>query len=117
VLTVNAGSLVLKRRLTTWGGFTPNHLLFSSPETLPLLLERAGFGAVVMPPWYSEPIELGTSALSPRAQRRLRRTVDRGNRGNMLRAAAFADPDSPRRWGLGVVHRLAGTGPRGEPPR
>jgi SAM-dependent methyltransferase len=117
VLTVNAGSLVLKRRRTTWGGFTPNHLLFSSPETLPLLLERAGFGAVVMPPWYSEPIELGTSPLSPRAQRRLRRTVDRGNRGNMLRAAAFADPDGPRRWGLGGGRRLAGTAPRASDPR
>jgi SAM-dependent methyltransferase len=100
ILTVNAGSLVLKRRLETWGGFTPNHLLFSSPQTLPLLLRRAGFGAVVMPPWYSEPVERGTSRLSPGAQRRLRRTVDRGNRGNMLRAVAFADPDGPRHWGL-----------------
>jgi SAM-dependent methyltransferase len=100
VLTVNAGSLVLKRRLETWGGFTPNHLLFSSPETLPLLLRRAGFGAVVSPPWYGEPVERGSSRLSPASQRRLRRTVDRGNRGNMLRAAAFADPDGPRLWGL-----------------
>jgi SAM-dependent methyltransferase len=100
ILTVNAGSLVLKRRLETWGGFTPNHLLFSSPQTLPLLLRRAAFGAVVTPPWYGEPVECGTSALSPAAQRRLRRTVDRGNRGNMLRAAAFADPDGPRHWGL-----------------
>ena len=107
VLTVNAGSLVLKRRLASWGGFTPNHLLFSSPETLPRLLARAGFAAVVMPPWYSEPVELGTSPLRPRAQRRLRRTIDRGNRGNMLRAAAFADPDGPRRWGLEGGLRLA----------
>ena len=100
ILTVNAGSLALKRRLETWGGFTPNHLLFSSPETLPLLLERAGFRAVVMPPWYGEEIETGQSVLTPRAQRRLRRAVDRGNRGNMLRAAAFADAEGPRRWGL-----------------
>jgi SAM-dependent methyltransferase len=120
VLTVNAGSLALKRRLETWGGFTPNHLLFSSPETLPLLLERASFGAVVMPSWYGEPVENGSTALSPRAQKRLRRTVDRGNRGNMLRAAAFADPDGPRRWGLEThARRLApGTGPaRGDRPR
>ena len=61
ILTVNADSLVLKRRLETWGGFTPNHLLFSSPQTLPPLLRRAGFGAVVMPPWYGEPVERGTS--------------------------------------------------------
>ena len=100
ILTVNAGSLVLKRRLERWGGFTPNHLLFSSPQTLPLLLRRAGFGAVVMPPWYGEPVERGTSRLGPAAQRRLRRTIDRGNRGNMLRAAAFADPAGPRQWGL-----------------
>lgn len=100
LLTVNAGSLVLRRRLETWGGFTPNHLIFFSPQTLPLLLRRAGFGAVVMPPWYGEPVERGKSRLNPGEQRRLRRTVDRGNRGNMLRAAAFADPDGPRQWGL-----------------
>ena len=100
ILTVNAGSLVLKRRLETWGGFTPNHLLFSSPQTLPLLLRRAGFSAVVAPPWYGDRVERGTSLLTPASQRRLRRTVDRGNRGNMLRAAAFADPDGPRHWGL-----------------
>ena len=100
ILTVNAESLALKRRLLTWGGFTPNHLIFFSPRTLPLLLRRAGFGAVVMPPWYGEPVERGTSQLTPGAQRRLRRTVDRGNRGNMLRAAAFADPDGPRQWRL-----------------
>ena len=53
-----------------------------------------------MPPWYGEPVENGTSRLRPREQRGLRAAIDRGNRGNMLRAAAFADPDGPRRWGL-----------------
>jgi SAM-dependent methyltransferase len=100
LLTVNAGSLKLKRQLETWDGFTPNHLIFFSPETLPRLLRRAGFGAVVMPPWYGEPVERGTSNLRTREQRHLRRAIDRGNRGNMLRATAFADPDGPRRWGL-----------------
>lgn len=100
ILTVNADSLALKRWLDRWGGFTRNHLLFSSPRTLPLLLRRAGFGAVVTPPWYGEPVERGASQLGPRAQRRLRRRVDRANRGNMLRAVAFADPDGPREWGL-----------------
>jgi SAM-dependent methyltransferase len=100
LLTVNAGSLKLKRQLETWDGFTPNHLIFFSPETLPRLLRRAGFGAVVMPPWYGEPVERGTSRLRARDQRGLRRAIDRGNRGNMLRAAAFADPDGPRRWEL-----------------
>jgi SAM-dependent methyltransferase len=100
ILTVNADSLILRRRLEGWGGFTVNHLLFSSPRTLPRLLERAGFGAVVMPPWYGEPIEVGQSTLTASEQRRLRNTIDRGNRGNMLRAAAFADPAGPARWGL-----------------
>jgi SAM-dependent methyltransferase len=100
ILTVNGNSLALKRRLDGWGGFTPNHLLFSSPQTLPRLLERAGFATTVMPPWYGEPVETGMSRLGPHAQRRLRRTVDRGNRGNMIRAAAFADADGPSRWGL-----------------
>jgi SAM-dependent methyltransferase len=107
LLTVNAGSLKLRRQLESWDGFTANHLLFSSPESLPLLMQRAGFGAVVMPPWYGDSVESGTSNLRTSEQRRLRRAIDRGNRGNMLRAAAFADPQGPRRWGLeGVV--LAG---------
>jgi 2-polyprenyl-3-methyl-5-hydroxy-6-metoxy-1,4-benzoquinol methylase len=106
ILTVNADSLAFKRRLERWGGFTRNHLLFSSPQTLPLLLQPAGFGAAVMPPWYGEPVEHGTSRLSPRAQRRLRNTVDRGNRGNMLQAAAFADPRGPRQWGLEHAQQL-----------
>ncbi len=50
ILTVNAGSLALKRQLESWLGFTPNHLLFSSPQTLPRLLTRAEFGAVVDAP-------------------------------------------------------------------
>jgi SAM-dependent methyltransferase len=100
LLTVNAGSLKLKHGLETWGGFTPNHLAFFAPETLRLLLRRAGFRAVVMPPWYGETIERGTTRLSEREQRRLRRAIDNGNRGNMLRAAAFVDPDGPKRWRL-----------------
>jgi SAM-dependent methyltransferase len=93
ILTVNAGSLSLKRRRERWGGFTPNHLAFFAPDTLALLLDRAGFGTVVMPPWYGEPVETGAMPLMPWAQRRVRRTIDRGNRGNMLRAAAFAAPE------------------------
>jgi len=100
LLTVNANSLKLKRQLERWGGFTPNHLAFFAPATLNRLLRRAGFAAVAMPPWYGEPVERGESRLRPGDERRLRRAVDRGNRGNMLRAAAFVDPDGPRRWGL-----------------
>jgi SAM-dependent methyltransferase len=100
ILTVNAGSLKLRRQLERWDGFTPNHLIFSAPDTLPLLLRRAGFGAVVMPPWYGEPVERGKSKLKAHEQRHLRRAIDRGNRGNMLRAAAFVDPEGPARWDL-----------------
>jgi SAM-dependent methyltransferase len=103
ILTVNAGSLVLKRLRETWGGFTPNHLAFFAPPTLERLLRGAGFGSVVMPPWYGETVALGRSRLPADAERRLRRTIDRGNRGNMMRAAAFVDPDGPRRWGLSGV--------------
>ena len=53
-----------------------------------------------MPPWYGEPVEVGRSKLTPREQQRLRKAVDRGNRGNMLRAAAFANPAGPDRWSL-----------------
>jgi hypothetical protein len=100
LLTVNAGSLKLRRELEAWGGFTPNHLVMFSPDPLRRLFRDAGFGAVVMPPWYSEPVENGTSRLRAREQRRLRAAIDRGNRGNMLRAAAFVAPDGPERWGL-----------------
>jgi len=100
LLTVNAGSLKLKRQLEAWGGFTPNHLVFFSPDALRRLLRDAGFAAVVMPPWYGEPVETGKSVLRPRDQQRLRDAIDRGNRGNMLRAVAFVSPDGPARWGL-----------------
>ncbi len=100
LLTVNAGSLKLMRQLERWGGFTPNHLVFFAPDTLRRLFRQAGFAAAALPPWYGEPVELGRSRLTPAEQRRLRRAVDRGNRGNMLRATAFVDPDGPRRWGL-----------------
>jgi hypothetical protein len=100
ILTVNAGSLKLKREREHWGGFTPNHLLFSSPPTLALLVRRAGFKAVAMPPWYGEGVETGATRLTHAQERRLRRTIDRGNRGNMLRAAAFASEDGPGRCGL-----------------
>jgi hypothetical protein len=53
-----------------------------------------------MPPWYGGALESGKSPLGARTQRRIRRTIDRGNRGNMLRAAAFSAADGPRRWGL-----------------
>lgn len=90
VSTVNAGSLLLKAYADGWGGFTRNHLVFSSPTTLPALLRAAGFVDVELRPSYFDPVELGRSDLSPRQVRRLRRAVDAGNRGPMLRALAVA---------------------------
>jgi 2-polyprenyl-3-methyl-5-hydroxy-6-metoxy-1,4-benzoquinol methylase len=101
ILTVNANSLRLKAEGGKWNGFTPNHLKFFSPTTLELALAQARFAATVMPPMYSYEVEQGTAKLSSRHERRLRRVIARGNRGNMLRAAAFVDQDGPRRWGLG----------------
>jgi 2-polyprenyl-3-methyl-5-hydroxy-6-metoxy-1,4-benzoquinol methylase len=90
ILTINAGSLLLKAQGAEWGGFTPNHLKFFSPATLTRVLHLAGFPAV----------EAGTRHLRPRHEHRLRRAIDRGNRGNMQRALAFASADGPARWGL-----------------
>jgi SAM-dependent methyltransferase len=100
VLTVNASSLLLKASRRRWNGFTPNHLVFFSPTTLTMLLRQAGFGALVTRPAYGYAIERGTAKIRPRHQQRLRRNIDRGNRGNMLRAVAFVHPDGPRGWGL-----------------
>jgi SAM-dependent methyltransferase len=109
ILTVNANSLRLKARGANWNGFTPNHLKFFSPSTLPLALGQAGFAAAVMPPMYSYEVERGKAGLSERDERRLRRVIDRGNRGNMLRAAVFTTADGPRRWRLatGATVQLA----------
>ena len=100
VLTVNANSLMLKAARDDWNGFTPNHLKFFSPTTLPLLLERAGFTSHVFRPMYGDGVEAGDTRMAPRTIRRLKRAVDDGNRGNMMRAVAFVEPDGPARWGL-----------------
>ncbi len=102
VLTVNANSLQLKQDRNNWTGFTKNHLKFFSPTTLPLLLKKAGFGAVVFRPMYGDTIEAGTTSVSDRNVRLIKRTIDKGNRGNMMRAVAFRDADTPERWGLGA---------------
>jgi 2-polyprenyl-3-methyl-5-hydroxy-6-metoxy-1,4-benzoquinol methylase len=100
VLTVNANSLELKEKRAQWGGFTPNHLKFFSPRTLCLLLEKAGFGAVVMRPMLPDHVASGNARLTARQLRRFCRNVERRNEGNMLRAVAFVDPAGPARWGL-----------------
>lgn len=92
ILTVNAGSLLLRKDRERWSGFTPNHLKFYAPDTLRLLLCRAGFASVDLRPMYGDLVESGRAPLRPRQERRLRRTIDDGNRGNMLRAVAFRGP-------------------------
>jgi SAM-dependent methyltransferase len=106
ILTINANSLLLKGQGAGWNGFTPNHLKFFSPETLTRALHLAGFPAVVVHPMYSDPVESGARRLRPRHERRLRRAIDRGNRGNMQRALAFASADGSGRAGL--TQALAG---------
>ncbi len=100
VLTVNANSLGLKANGERWNGFTPNHLKFFSPSTLSRLLARAGFAAVTMPPMVPDSVAAGRAPLTERQRRRVRRAIERGNRGNMLRAVAYADAETPRRWGI-----------------
>jgi SAM-dependent methyltransferase len=100
ILTVNANSLRLKAEGNDWNGFTPNHLKFFSPTTLNMALEQAGFVSTVMPPMYTYEVERGVARLSERDERRLRRVIARGNRGNMIRAAAFTSADGPARWRL-----------------
>ncbi|HEV2813666.1 MAG TPA: class I SAM-dependent methyltransferase [Solirubrobacteraceae bacterium] len=99
VLTVNANSLLLKANRGRWNGFTPNHLKFFSPTTLPLLLKRAGFRSVVFRPMYGDAVESGNTVMSKRNVKRLKRAVDEGNRGNMMRAVAFVEPDAAATWG------------------
>jgi len=109
VSTVNANSLLLKAYGERWGGFTRNHLIFSSPTTLPRLLRAAGFAAVCVRPMYGGGVERGEAGLSDRQERRLYRAVMRGNQGTMLRATAFASADGPHAWGLleGRVTRVS----------
>jgi SAM-dependent methyltransferase len=100
LFTVNANSLLLKVHGSEWNGFTRNHLKFFSPASLPLLFERTGFGACVLRPTYVDDVEAGVVELARRDDRRLRRTVERGNQGNTVRAVAFLAEDGPASAGL-----------------
>lgn len=107
ILTVNAQSLLLKAYGSGWNGFTRNHLMFYSRETLPLLLRQAGFAGVAFAPFYGDTVEAGTTRLSPGHSRRLKRGVDSSDGGNMMRALAFADEKAIERWGDELcVHRV-----------
>lgn len=99
VLTVNANSLLLKAHRDTWNGFTRNHLKFFAPESARQLFERAGFRTSLTRPHYVDVITAGEEKLAAVFERRLRRAIEKGNRGNMLGAVAFAAADGPSRWG------------------
>jgi SAM-dependent methyltransferase len=90
IMTVNANSLRMKASGARWNGFTPNHLKFFAPGTLCRALAATGFERPALPPVYSFEVERGRAPLSDRQTRRLRRVTDRGNRGNMIRAVAYA---------------------------
>lgn len=107
ILTVNAQSLLLKAHGAKWNGFTRNHLMFYSADSVPTLLRQTGFAGVAFEPFYGDTITAGTTNLSDSHVQRLRRTVNASNGGNMLRALAFADEEAITRWGDGrPVHRL-----------
>ncbi|GAA2901319.1 hypothetical protein GCM10010517_67130 [Streptosporangium fragile] len=105
ILTVNAASLQLKAYGSGWNGFTKNHLMFYSAETMPALLRRTGFAAVAFAPFYGDTVEAGTTKLPAPLQERLRRNVENSDGGNMLRALAFADTEAVERWGGGLAVR------------
>ncbi|MFB9891613.1 class I SAM-dependent methyltransferase [Planobispora takensis] len=109
ILTVNAASLQLKAYGSKWNGFTRNHLMFYSAETMPALLRRTGFAGVAFAPFYGDTVEAGTTRLPETMRRRLRRNVELADGGNMLRALAFADEEAIEKWGGGMkVRRLTG---------
>ncbi len=100
ILTVNANSVLLKAEGERWGGFTPNHVVWFAPATLERALGAAGFTAAVLRPMAPDSVATGRRRMAAHFERRLYRAINNGNRGNMLRAVAFADPDGPARWGL-----------------
>lgn len=99
ILTVNGGSLHLAGLGSRWGGFTPNHLMFYSQDTLPRLLGAAGFGAAALVPFYGDEVGAGRSRLTQAELELLRQRVDRTDYGEMLVAAGFATEAAASRWG------------------
>jgi SAM-dependent methyltransferase len=99
ILTVNAGSLLVAGNGDAWSGFTRNHLMFYSRDTLPRLLARAGFAGVGFAPFYGDEFEAGTSRLTPAEIDLLKRRVESTDGGNMMRAVGFATDEAMKRWG------------------
>lgn len=99
ILTVNAGSLHLAGLRSRWQGFTKNHLMFYSRDTLPRLMTLAGFGAVGFAPFYGDEVAAGQSELPAKQQARLRRRVEATDGGSMLVAVGFATTAAADHWG------------------
>jgi 2-polyprenyl-3-methyl-5-hydroxy-6-metoxy-1,4-benzoquinol methylase len=99
ILTVNAASLLVGARGSAWSGFTKNHLMFYSRQTLPRLLAKAGFAGAGFAPFYGDEVEAGTSRLSAAEVDRLKRRVEATDGGNMLRAVGFATETAMKQWG------------------
>jgi 2-polyprenyl-3-methyl-5-hydroxy-6-metoxy-1,4-benzoquinol methylase len=99
ILTVNAASLLVGAGGSAWSGFTKNHLMFYSRQTLPRLLAKAGFAGAGFAPFYGDEVEAGTSRLSAAEVDRLKRRVESTDGGNMLRAVGFATETAMKQWG------------------
>ncbi|MPZ26736.1 MAG: methyltransferase domain-containing protein [Micromonosporaceae bacterium] len=114
IFTVNAGSLHLPAQGNGWFGFTRNHLMFYSRDTLPTLLADTGFAGVGFAPFYGAKVVAVDRALTPRQLGRLKRRVDSTDFGSMLVAVGFATETAAERWGaqLPDVRRLAIMPPR-----
>ncbi len=102
ILTVNAGSLHLSGLGSRWQGFTRNHLMFYSRDTLPRLLASAGFAAAGFAPFYGDEVASGESRLTAREVARLTRRVERTDYGSMLVAVGFATRRAAERYGAGL---------------
>jgi SAM-dependent methyltransferase len=99
ILTVNAGSLLVAGNGDRWSGFTKNHLMFYSRETLPRLLARAGFAGVGFAPFYIDDVEADSSPLSTAEVDLLKQRVRTTDGGNMMRAVGFATETAMKQWG------------------
>ena len=93
VFTVNANSLLMKRDLGKWNGYTRNHLAFYSPDTANNLFERAGFGEVYHRPHYANHLTPLKKKLTPQQWENTKVNVLEHRGGNMNRMLAFNRPD------------------------
>jgi hypothetical protein len=73
--------------------------MFYSRDTLPRLLEAAGFAAAGLVPFYGDEVAAGESSLTPAEQQLLRRRVETTDYGAMLVAVGFATDAAADRWG------------------